>query len=293
MKLDSVKLDPAKFEHDLCTCLGHVRLRPGASLPHLAAIAPTWLSSSASKILSSADVHLWLVNVETCAESLPLFEQILSPDEHARAAKFRQASDRTRFITCRGILRHLLSRYTGLSPAAIRFSYGPYGKPVFAQPSGETLPLQFNLSHAGGLALYAFTLTNPIGVDLEQHRPLDVPALARTFFSERERAVLEQVPPAEQLAQFFQLWTCKEAYLKAIGLGLSGLEQAELAIAPNGSVCLATFTNASSPHSHWRVQPMSLGNHVSAAFAVNLQTFNLCCYPIRHVQDLVYLLESV
>ncbi|WP_205370073.1 4'-phosphopantetheinyl transferase superfamily protein [Thermoleptolyngbya sp. PKUAC-SCTB121] len=261
------------------------------TVPKIAAIAPTWLSSSESAILSSEDVHLWLMNVESCAESLLLFEQILSPDEHARAAKFRQEGDRTRFIICRGTLRYLLSRYTGLSPAAIRFSYDSYGKPVFAPPSSETPPLQFNLSHAGGLVLYAFTLTHPIGVDLEQHRPLEVSALARTFFSEGERAFLSKFSTAEQLAQFFQLWTCKEAYLKAIGLGLSGLEQAEMAIAPNGSIRVPVFTDASSSDSHWQIEPMSLGNHFSSAFAVNKPAFNLYCYRLYAVQDLIQLIS--
>jgi 4'-phosphopantetheinyl transferase len=259
-----------------------------SDVPKIAAIAPTWLSFSQAKSLSSTDVHLWRVNVESCAEGLSFLAQILSPDEHTRAAKFRQAGDRTRFIICRGILRHLLSCYTGLSPAAIRFSYGFYGKPVFAPPSGETPPLQFNLSHAGGLALYAFTLANPIGVDLEPHRLLDVPALARTFFSEGERAFLSKFSATEQLAQFFQIWTCKEACLKAMGLGLSGLEVVKLAIAPDGSVGLVPFIKASSPHSRWQIRPVSLGNHVSAAFAVNLLDFNLCCYQIRHIQDLVH-----
>lgn len=281
-----------KPKRDLCNSLGQARLRLGTSQQHLAAIAPPWLPVSESKSLSSEDVHLWLVKVASCAASLPLFEQFLSPDEHARAAKFRQEGDRTRFTLCRGILRHLLSRYTGLTPAAIRFSYNAYGKPALAVASSAMPPLQFNLSHAGGLALYAFTTVSSIGVDLEQHRPLDVPALASTFFSEKERAFLEQGSRAEQLAQFFQLWTCKEAYLKAIGLGLSGLEQAEMAIASNGSIRIPSFTDASSSNSCWQIQPMSLGNQFSSAFAVNKQAFNLYCYRLYSVQDLVQFLAS-
>jgi 4'-phosphopantetheinyl transferase len=256
------------------------------TVPKIAAIAPTWLALSELKPLAPADVHLWLVNIEGGAEALPLLGQTLSPDEQARATKFRQTGDRTRFIIGRGILRHLLSRYTGLAPSAICFSYNSYGKPTLRSSPSAAPPLQFNLSHSGGLALYGFTQEHPIGVDLEQHRPLDALALAQSVFSESERAVLNPLPPAEQLTQFLQLWTCKEAYVKATGRGLSGLEQVEMAIASDGSVYLAPFTKASSPHSHWRIQPVSLGNHVSAAFAVNIQSFNLCCYQIRHVQDL-------
>lgn len=259
-------------------------------VPEIVKIAPTWLALSELKPLDPADVHLWLVNLESGAESLPLLEQTLSPDEQARAAKFRQTGDRARFIIGRGILRHLLSRYTGLAPSAICFSYNSYGKPALKSPSNATPPLQFNLSHSGGLALYGFTQEHLIGVDLEQHRPLDVLALARSVFSESERAVLNPLPPAEQLTQFLQLWTCKEAYVKATGQGLSGLEQVEMAIAPNGSIRVPAFTNAtnaSPSDSCWQIQPVSLGNHFSGTFAVHKQAFNLYCYRLYSVQDLV------
>lgn len=262
-----------------------------SDVPKIVAIAPTWLSASESASLSSNDVHLWLINIERYAANLPLFERILSPEEHARAAKFRQEGDRTRFITCRGILRHLLSRYAGLAPAAIRFSYNAYGKPALTAASGATPPLQFNLSHAGGLALYAFSTNHPIGVDLEQRRPLDVAALAKAFFSNGERAFLSQFSAAEQHIQFFQLWTCKEAYLKAIGLGLSRLERSEMAIAPDGSIYLKAFVNSSSEHSSqnssWLIQPLMLANQFSAAFAVNMTGCNLHFYRLNSIQEFI------
>ncbi|WOB44562.1 4'-phosphopantetheinyl transferase superfamily protein [Thermoleptolyngbya oregonensis NK1-22] len=261
------------------------------TVPKIAAIAPTWLALSELKPLAPTDVHLWLVNIEGGAEALPLLEQTLSPDEQARATKFRQKSDRARFIIGRGILRHLLSRYTGLAPSAICFSYNSYGKPALMSSPSAALPLQFNLSHSGRLVLYGFTQEHPIGVDLEQHRPLDVLALARSVFSESERAVLNPLPPAEQLTQFLQLWTCKEAYVKATGRGLSGLEQVEMAIAPNGSICVPVFTDASPSDSYWQIQPMSLGNHFSSAFAVNKPAFNLYCYRLYAVQDLIQLIS--
>ncbi|WP_448604512.1 4'-phosphopantetheinyl transferase family protein [Thermoleptolyngbya sp.] len=279
-----------KSNPDLGHNLKQVRLRLGLCQQDPAAIAPVWRSSPAPKSLSSTDIHLWRVNVEGCAKNLSFLASVLSPDEQARAAKFRQEGDRTRFITCRGILRHLLSRYTSLAPSEICFSYNVYGKPELATSGNITPPLQFNLSHSGGLALYAFTLKDLIGVDLEQHRPLDVLALAQSVFSEPERAVLNRLSATEQLTQFLQIWTCKEAYLKAIGQGLSGLERVELAIAPNGSVCLAPFATASSPHSPWLIQPLSLDDQFAAAFAVKAQTYNLHCYRIDSVQELMQFL---
>lgn len=258
--------------------------------PQIASLRPNWKLPPSQLHLSVTDIHLWLVHVEHCSESLPFLAQTLSPDEHTRAAKFRQERDRTRFITCRGILRHLLSRYLSCVPSQIRFFYNPYGKPGLAKSSHESPPLQFNLSHSGGLALYAFTLANPIGIDLEQQRPLDIPALAASFFSAQEQAFLSQLSPVEQYTQFFQIWTCKEAYLKAIGEGLSGLDQVELAIAPDGSTRLAPFPNVSSPHSRWLIQPLSLDNQFAAAFAVNTHTFNLHCYRIYQAQELIQFL---
>lgn len=126
--------------------------------------------------------------------------------------------DRNRYIRARGALRLLLGDCLGAAPESLRFAYGPLGKPALAAPA---IPLHFNVSHAGDLALIAVCQGRPVGVDVEQIR-LDYggEAIAERFFSPGERAWLLRLPPSQQTTGFFRLWTRKEAYLKARGEGI-------------------------------------------------------------------------
>lgn len=118
-----------------------------------------------------------------------------------------------------------------------------------------------------------------------------MPALAKAFFSEGEQTFLNKFSAAEQHIQFFQLWTCKEAYLKAIGLGLSGLEQSEMAIAPDGSIHLKAFVNSSSEHSSqnsfWLIQSLSPATQFTAAFAVNMTGYSLQFYSLDSIHKFI------
>jgi 4'-phosphopantetheinyl transferase len=129
--------------------------------------------------------------------------------------------DRSHFMAARGILRELLGAYLGSSPAKVQFSYGNYGKPALeAITAGPSL--QFNLSHSGGLAVYALSLKRRLGIDVEQIRPQLVGEdIARRYFAVRELADLQALPPELRAQGFLLCWTRKEAYIKAQGAGLS------------------------------------------------------------------------
>jgi len=143
-------------------------------------------------------------------------ETTLAPDELQRAARYRRRRDRQRFVARRAALRATLGRGLGRHPAALRFRYGPAGKPRL-----EDAPaLHFNCAHSDGLALIA-TAETEIGVDLE--RVVDVPeleAIAARFFSPAERAAIDDIEA------FYRCWVRKEAYLKARGTGLSASTRA-------------------------------------------------------------------
>ena len=146
---------------------------------------------------------------------------LLSPDEHERAARFHFDRDRNHFIVARGLLRQILGRYADLPASAIRFLYGPFGKPYMADSAGQAKP-EFSLAHSGDWALAGFTQGRMIGVDLEQVRALtDHHDLAQSNFAPAEAASLLELPEELQLDGFFACWTRKEAYVKALGLGLS------------------------------------------------------------------------
>ena len=146
---------------------------------------------------------------------------MLSEDELRRAERFRRGTLRDHYIAGRGTLRILLGRYLQTDPAAFSLSYQSRGKPQLGPP-WKARGLEFNLSHSHELAVYAFTRGREIGVDVECIRPMPNAAeLLQRFFSAEEVRQWRHVPAERQLRAFFQGWTRKEAWLKAVGSGLS------------------------------------------------------------------------
>jgi 4'-phosphopantetheinyl transferase len=168
--------------------------------------------------LIGRDVHIWSIRTEAPEAVTEAYEAVLSPDERARACQFKFPQLSQAFAVSRGVLRILLSRYLDVHPSCVQFEYGPKGKPrISAQMS-----LEFNTSHSGGLTLFAFTRDCPIGIDVEHIRAMpDLQDIARRFFCTAESTELAALAPARQERAFFLCWTRKEAYIKAVGQGLS------------------------------------------------------------------------
>ena len=174
-------------------------------------------------------VHVW-----TAALDDPMPGELLDADETARAARFHFERDRRHYIAARGWLRVLLGRYLDTPPGALRFGYGPRGKPYLdVGPSGGVC---FNVSHSHGRALLAFARGREVGIDVEAGARLgdDWPGLVRRVFSPREQAELAALPADRQRAAFLNGWTRKEAYLKATGLGITeGLQTIDVTLDPD------------------------------------------------------------
>lgn len=185
----------------------------------------------AAPALTSGAVHVCKAFWPDFMADLPRLESVLSADERSRASRFHQARDRQRFIVAHGLLRLLLGHYLTRPAAAIRFAHNAFGKPSVVDSGG----LEFNLSHAGDLVLYAFACRTEIGVDVEvvQH---DFPAadIAHDYFSPAEIAVLDSLPDNLKARAFFDCWTRKEAWIKARSQGLSiPLDSFDVAFAPD------------------------------------------------------------
>ncbi len=181
----------------------------------------SWTTPAAHPELAAQQVHIWRSNLEVSAATLATLQQLLSSDERERARRFVFAHDRRRFIVARGVLRRLLAGYTASAAADLVFRYAPEGKPFLAQPD-ETATLTFNLAHSAEWAVYGFTRQGRIGIDIEAHRALkDLRQLAASIFSAQELAALDAVPVPQQPATFYAGWTRKEAFVKALGTGLS------------------------------------------------------------------------
>jgi 4'-phosphopantetheinyl transferase len=163
-------------------------------------------------------VEVWAAQLDQSPELLTEFSEILSPDEQARAARYILGPIRHRFIVGRATLRLLLSKYLDKLPTEIEFAYGSHGKPYLIPETS----LNFNLANSEDLAVFAFAPIGRIGIDLEFIRPVtEMARIANSYFSEQEKQQLFTLPEAARQEAFFQCWTRKEAYLKALGDGLT------------------------------------------------------------------------
>jgi 4'-phosphopantetheinyl transferase len=186
-------------------------------------------------------VHIWVIPFpETPAPDLEPLAKCFSTQERAKLQRFNRSASRQAFLVSRGSLRHLLGAYLHQPPKALEFSYGPQGKPSLKQPDSEVSPssstpqmgLQFNLSHSGSWVAIALTQGHPVGIDIEQVRSLgQLPGLCQRCLTPTETKTLEGLDPTQANRRFLQHWTGKEAYLKALGVGLmASMTTIELAV---------------------------------------------------------------
>lgn len=200
------------------------------------------------------NVQIWVKDLDLPLEQVQNLEKTLSEDEKERARRFRFAEHRRRFIAARGWVREILGRYLNLAPQDVRFEYNAKGKPMLCSSLRER-SLQFNVSHSQELALYGFAKSQRIGVDLEYIRTVkDLEHLAQRFFCSSEVALLKTLPSPEREKAFFQMWTAKEAYLKAIGEGIGGgLNQVEVLLASGQVQGLKSIAGDEQVANQWRL----------------------------------------
>jgi 4'-phosphopantetheinyl transferase len=213
--------------------------------------------------LPAGEVHIWFVNLDPPAGRVETLGRSLSQDEWDRANRFRFDRHRRQYVVGRGALRTLLGAYTGTRPELVRFTYGPRGKP-FLEGSGD---LQFNLSNSDERALVGFVRGREIGVDIEYLKPMpDCEQIAERFFSESERVVLRGIPKETKEEAFFNCWTRKEAYLKAVGEGLAApLDSFDVTLAPGEPPRMLTLRGDAEAASRWWLEHFRLSpEHIGA-----------------------------
>ena len=189
--------------------------------------------SEVDLVLEAQTIHLWWISLDVTEENLHHLISLLSESEKIKAEWFKFPQHQRRYQAVHGILRIILGRYLNLDPTQINFTHSDRGKPYLTNDC-NSLNLQFNLSHSENRAIVGISRDRSIGVDLEKMRPMgNAMLLAERFFCPSEYTLLTQAIPEERDKLFFQLWTAKEAYLKATGEGISGgLNQVEIALNP-------------------------------------------------------------
>lgn len=235
----------------------------------MTALHDIWKLGPSHLAMADDEVHVWRLSLEQPDAVLRAFFETLTADERQKGQRFRSEKDRKHFIAGHGGLRAILSRYLNLAPQQLCFSYNRYGKPTLTDETGGE-SLRFNLSHAAGVALYALTSRREIGVDVEFIREdfagMDI---AERFFSPQEVEVLRALPAESRVSAFFNCWTRKEAYIKALGEGLSHpLDTFTVSLAPGEpAALLATEANPTGTQG-WTLKELLLGDGYVAAAAV-------------------------
>ena len=196
--------------------------------------------------LGTTQVDVWRTTLELASPSPASFRSLLSPDEIVRADQFKSASAQQQFVVTRGMLRHLLGQYARVNPDTIQLRKTSRGKPVPVFP--HHLPLQCNVSHTQGLAVVAISGGSPVGIDVETvDRTINAEELARRFFSKAEADQLAAMTESQRIWGFLTYWTCKEAFLKMQGVGLSAdLSNYEIELDPRSQG--ARIANIPSQH---------------------------------------------
>ena len=208
-----------------------------------------------------------------------MLSPLLSQDELLRSGRFHFEKDRNAFIVRRGILRTILGRYLTVEPGRLTFSYEKKGKPRVADTFGKSA-INFNLSLSSDIALYAFTRNYEIGIDVEHIRDIaDAHQIVNHNFSLREQTDYHSVPRNKKKEAFFNCWTRKEAFIKAIGEGLSHpLESFDVSLTPGKPAQILSIAGDSEKASQWFIQSLTPAPEYVAAFAVKHHDFQLKCW---------------
>jgi len=208
--------------------------------------------------------HVWLIDLSNEILVNQCFK-LLSDDEKKRAVRFYFEKDRKHFIIARGVLRQILGLYLSEKPNTLQFKYGKNGKPFLPKNT-----LQFNLSHAGEIALIGLTENNIIGIDVEVINPkVEVEQVAQHFFAKGEIDSLMSLPKSKRHEAFFNCWTRKEAFIKATGDGLSfPLDQFEVTLKSNEKTELLVTHFDEKEREKWSLFDLEMKERYKAALAV-------------------------
>lgn len=211
---------------------------------------PYWQPATTPPDLGEQDIHIWYLPLSIDDDRLEQCLQVLANEETDRAAKFAFPFLRQRYIAAHGMLRLILGSLLNRDPASLSFRTGDHGKPFLIAEE-----LQFNLSHSSGHGLLAVTCQAEIGVDIEgMSRKVDTSGIAERFFSETETGELFALNDDQQRHGFFNLWTRKEAWLKATGIGISeGLNKVEFNCRPGDPAQLLRINGEEKQAETWHI----------------------------------------
>lgn len=246
------------------------------------AVAPrvtnTWSQPPADLKLAEGHVDIWRTRLDLPENDTADYLALLSDEEIARAERFMVSSKRREYIVTRGVLRKLLAQMLHADPGSLRFALTDRGKPyLMDQPLLQTV--NFNVTHSHNLALIAVALNRAVGIDVEYIRPnVDFANVAKQVFSSREIASLGfyggELPKA-----FFACWTRKEAFVKALGHGISlDLRAVSVSVDPHETTPSLLTYERDGETRKWLLLNIKTDDAYMAALAVDDDKLEVRCW---------------
>lgn len=225
-------------------------------------------------LLPAGTVHIWCATLDQPPAPLAIWEESLSADEMAGASRLRFSRHRRRYVAAHGILRELLAHYLEERPQSVDVSYSEYGKPYI---NGN---LEFNMSHSADIALLAFCRNAELGIDVEKIRVMtDAGSIAARFFAPAEYERYQLLPAPDRQEAFFACWTRKEAFIKALGQGLSyPLDAFEVSFEPGQPVQLLRIRGREYEAQRWSLYDVTPLAGYAAALAIEGRGWQLSCH---------------
>jgi 4'-phosphopantetheinyl transferase len=234
-----------------------------------------WTAARVRGTIEGDEIHLWAWALEPAQANLSAHVEILDHEERERMQRFHFAPDRSRYAVAHANLRRILGTYLNQPGERLRFYADRFGKPELSD-NDPLSPLRFSLSHSRSIAVLAVANGRPVGVDVEDVRPIE-PAVADTHFSASERSQLSGLQGDDWLSGFYRCWTRKEAILKAEGVGLlRALDSFDVSLlADQPAELIGTRERFSHP---WKLHNLSPTQDTIGALATAQPGATLACF---------------
>jgi 4'-phosphopantetheinyl transferase len=198
---------------------------------------------------------------------------VLDDKERNKALQFVHKIHSDRYVVSHGKLRVILASYIDMTPENIRFAEEDFGKP-YISIDGKEPEVKFNLSHSGQKMIVAVGLHDHIGVDIEEwNNRVDCDVVANICFAEAERCFWNGLPESSKDEFFYRLWTMKESFVKAVGVGL-GLDVSRVVSSTVGAVRFLSVPEGYGSTKDWTLVDLSFGDGISAALTVPAKCYD-------------------
>jgi Phosphopantetheinyl transferase len=229
-------------------------------------------------LIDDYQVHVWQVNLKNRNGVPKDIHDYLSPYELERAAKFKFTHDREHYILRHYLLRLILCKYCDCQPQELRFRYNSYNKPFINIP--EFREIKFNMSSSDDLMMIGLCKQNDIGIDIEKIRETgNLEHIALENFSHRELEYFNS--ELKKTTAFFNIWTRKEAFIKAIGKGIYfPLKSFSVDIDPSGSYENIAILRHPVESKRWRTITLKTSDSHIAALAIKSVRFNVLYFQL-------------